>query len=104
MPILTQKTIDTILEKATASDLMHYAWKGRGRAPAGYIKGMAVCYGLAVVKLRLGDPTAKAMVVVVNGHHDIFDHYQDLLDEAGMSNKGADSIGRLRHLFVVLTG
>lgn len=105
LPILTQATLDDIVHAANASDLMFYVWKGRGRAPRGYIKGMAACYGLAYAKLRVGgNSSIKAMVEVVHGCHDVFDWYSRQLRAAGMVTSGASDVDRLRYLYVVMTG
>lgn len=101
---LTQKTIDSITVMAGKSDLARYRWRDRDVAPIGYIKGMAVCFGLMLTKLRADDSAAKAMVRVVDGPGDVFDHYQDILERAGMRTAGAPDADRLRYLFVILAG
>lgn len=102
--ILTQKTIDSITTLATASPLARRNWRDRGRAPLGYTKGMAAAFGQAYVDLKADDPAVKAMVAIVNGQHDIFDHCEDQFNAAGMPNIGEPDADRLRHLFVFLTG
>ncbi len=102
--MLDQKTINDIIDRAAASDLARVNWSGRGRAPIGYIKGMAVTYGEVLRKLMAGDSAALAMVRVVDGQHDVFDHYEDKFRAAGLVTDGASDVDRLLALWVVLTG
>jgi len=101
---LNQQTIDKITALAASSDLARYSWGGRGRAPIGYVKGMAVVYGLCLQKLRARDSAALAMVRVVDGQHDVFDHYESQLRAIGLVTDGGTEVDRLRALFVILTG
>lgn len=45
---------DQILEAAKTSKAATYSWHGRGEAPIGYTKGMAMCYGMAFQAFRNG--------------------------------------------------
>lgn len=108
--MLDQNTINKITALANTSDLAHYNWGDRGRAPAGYVKGMAVTYGLCLQKLMAKDSAALAMVRYVDGpgELDVFDHYNEQIHDANMvsvqSNPDLVDIDRLRLLFVILTG
>lgn len=102
--MLDQKTINDIVDHAAASDLARVNWSGRGRAPIGYIKGMAVTYGLCLQKLAARDSAALAMVRVVDDGKDVFDHYAAKLRSIDIVTDGAPDVDRLRALFVVLTG
>src|SRR3954466_1409603 len=54
--------ISEIVQIAANSALARVSWDGgRGRAPLGYIKGMAVMFAVAQRKLALGDPAAVEM-------------------------------------------
>ena len=55
---LSTPLIDTevITRIAASSPLARVSWSGRGRAPIGYIKGMAVMFAVAQAKLAQGDP------------------------------------------------
>jgi hypothetical protein len=103
--VFPQETVDRICHLAAASDLAFYKWKNRGRAPLGYIKGMAVVFGLVYAKLKTGDPSATAMATASTGTNsaDALSWYQARFTAAGMSNAspGPDT---LRHLFVLLIG
>lgn len=101
---LDQRTIDAIVAAAAASDLAHYSWSGRGPAPGGFIGGIAITFGTMLRKLAARDSAALAMVRIVNGKPDVFDHYEEVLTAAGMVTRGAPDIDRLRILFVILVG
>jgi hypothetical protein len=101
---LDQRTIDAITTAAASSDLVHYSWGGRGPAPLGYIKGMAATFGQALHKLAARDSAAVAMIRVVDGAGDVFDHYEDILKSKDVVTDGAADVDRLRALWVILTG
>lgn len=94
--------ISTIADR---SEIANYDWKDRGRAPAGYIRGMALVYARVYLKLKAGDAAALDMAKANTGDwdHDALAHYRDIFGAVGMSNaaSGADT---LRHLFVLLVG
>ncbi len=102
---LPEGTVDRICTLAAASDLAAYRWKSRASAPVGYIKGIAVVYGMVYSKLKAGDPAATAMAVADTGNKvkDALSWYQARFKAAGMSN-AATGIDTLRHLFVLLIG
>jgi peptidoglycan hydrolase-like protein with peptidoglycan-binding domain len=97
--------LDQITQMAGASPLARFNWKDRGRAPAGYIKGMALVYGRVYCKFKAGDAAALDMAQKNSGDqaHDALAWYDDLFNAAGMRNdiSGTDT---LRHLFVLLIG
>ena len=101
----TVSSIDQIAQMAGASDLASFNWRDRGRAPAGYIKGMALVYGRVYCKFKAGDAAALDMAQKNTGDQarDALAWYDDVFNAAGMSNNtgGADT---LRHLFVLLIG
>lgn len=90
---------------AARSDIRRYDWPQRGRAPLGYVKGMAVAFGRAYCKLKAGDPAAieMAKAETSDGRTDALAWYAPEYRSLGMSNAAA---GRdtLRHAFVLLTG
>lgn len=102
--MLDQKTINDICDHAAVSDLAKVNWQGRGKAPIGFIKGLACTYGLCLQKLAAKDSAALAMVRIVDGEHDVFDHYEGQLIAAGLETNAAPDVERLRALFVILTG
>jgi len=58
---------DRIAQIAASSPLARVSWSGRGRAPIGYIKGMAVMFAVAQAKLAQGDPAALEMAKAASG-------------------------------------
>jgi N-acetylmuramoyl-L-alanine amidase/Putative peptidoglycan binding domain len=98
-------SIDQLTKMASTSDIARFSWKDRGKAPAGYIKGMALAFGRAYCKFKANDPAALDMASKNSGDQarDALAWYDDVFGTAGMSNdaSGADT---LRHLFVLLTG
>jgi hypothetical protein len=98
-------TIDQITSLAEQSAVASYAWLKRGKAPKGYIKGMAVAFARAYCKLKAADPAAVEMAVADKNDpdHDALSWYSQNFRDAGMDNS-ADGADTLRHLFVLLTG
>lgn len=104
-PVFRPQTILDIQACAEASPVYRYSWNDRGRAPAGYIVGMALAYGQACLRLKMGDPMVKEMAKA-NTHNDSIDAlswYNSSFKSLGMSNEAA---GRdtLRHLYVLIMG
>lgn len=97
----TVKVADVAANSAIAS----YAWAKRGKAPAGYIKGMAVSYAKVRHDLAAGDAYAVEMAKAATGDptKDALAHYEDLFKQAGMDN-AKDGEETLRHLFVLMLG
>ena len=90
---------------AANSDLARYDWRQRGRAPIGYIKGMAVAYGRVYQEWKDGTlPTT--LMAMANTHlpgKDALSWIAGTFDDRDMpiDKPGADT---LRALFVLLTG
>ena len=90
---------------ASAASITRYQWIGRGLAPAGYIKGMAVYFGHLYARLLDAEPVAVA-IAKKSAAHDSMDAlvwYSEQFAAASMDNSGSDG-DRLRHLFVLMTG
>ena len=105
---ISADTVAKIVQLAAASDLARYSWGGRGAAPPGYIKGMAVAYGNVYAKWKKGDSAAAVMAAPNSGDtsRDAFAWYDRHFAALGLSN-GPDEAktgDTLRHLFVLLTG
>jgi hypothetical protein len=94
-----------ILDLAASSRLARVEWRDRGRAPIGYVKGMALAFAHVLAALAAGDELAVAMARAATGDdsRDALAWYGSRLAAAGMdvSRDGPDT---LRHLFVLLTG
>lgn len=97
--------MDAITRIAAESRIARFDWPGRGVAPIGYIKGMALVFARALCKLKAGDAAAVEMAKANTGDatRDALAHYDDVFRAAGMNNNvsGADT---LRHLFVLMVG
>jgi chitosanase len=97
--------IGTMTEIAANSKIAAYNWRNRGRAPLGYIKGMAVTYAESYCRLKANDPIAAAIAVPIDpkNRNDALVWYMAKLQAAGIGDN--DTPGkRLRRLFVLLTG
>lgn len=97
--------LDQITRIAAGSDIAGYYWIGRGPAPAGYIKGMALVYARLYCKLKAGD-AGVILMATANSRDDARDAlawYAEKFAAIGMNNdfSGSDT---LRHLFALLFG
>jgi hypothetical protein len=97
--------LDPIIQIATAAPIMRFVWPGRGKAPPGYIKGMALVYGRVYCELKAGNAAATAMAKQNSGNAapDALAWYAPEFAAAGMNNS-ADGADTLRHLFVLMIG
>lgn len=97
--------IARISDLASASTIAPYRWANRGKAPAGYIKGMAVSYAKIYHDLGAGDAYAVEMAkaMTADASKDALKHYEDVFRQAGMDNSQA-GVDTLRHLFVLMLG
>jgi hypothetical protein len=84
--------------------IARYNWPGRGRAPIGYTKGVAVSFASAVLKYRAGYPPMTIMAKAAPASSlDALHLYAGKFAALKMSND-ADGETTLRHLFVLLMG
>jgi peptidoglycan hydrolase-like protein with peptidoglycan-binding domain len=100
----TQAQQDEICRIAINSHIAEYAWKNRGRAPAGYTKGMALAFASTYRKLQHNHPAAIDMAKArVNSDKDALNLYKSKFDQLGMNNEhsGPDT---LRHLYALMLG
>jgi hypothetical protein len=105
LPPFDEETIDEIGGIAMESEIAGYSWKDRGKAPAGYIKGMAVAFARVYCKLKAHDPAAREMAKADTGDedHDALAWYGDVFDDFDMDNDGF-GVDTLRHLFALMLG
>ena len=96
--------IGTIVHAAAQSEIATYDWMQRGRAPMGYIKGMAVAYARMCCKLKNGDAVAveAAKAYSKNANVDALTHYSDIFSAAGIPGDTPED--RLRQVFVLMMG
>jgi hypothetical protein len=92
-----------IAEIAAASPCARHIWPGRGRAPVGYIKGVALTYAKSFCESRAGGGAVDIMrrPLTRNGQ-DALVHYQSALAAHGV-NVNSDT-ERLRALYTLAIG
>jgi hypothetical protein len=96
--------IDRITTIAADSPIARFNWHQRGRAPAGYIKGMALVYARVYCKLKAGNAAALEMATHSGDPaHDALAWYDEIFRDVGISNDHT-SPDTLRHLFVLMLG
>lgn len=110
--------LDRILELVNDSDLVTYSWTGRGVAPIGYLKGMALTYARVYCKYTLnpGEPEnwrdqftvkmAKGVAPGANIATDAVARYSNTFLNFGADVNGDDGggVAVLRALFTILFG
>lgn len=104
--------IQKIFDKVDASSLKGHSWKGgknagdKGRAPIGYLRGMALCFAHEYCQWKAGSPFAAAMAKAATSdpRTDVLarEKYVEAFTSAGMSND-SDGADTLRHVFVLIT-
>lgn len=94
--LLTPDEIGDIMQMAADSALARYSWKDRGRAPLGYVKGMAVMYAQCWRKLQGNDSAVLVMTQPVGSSG------RDALAYYTVAATGREAV--LRKLFVMLYG
>lgn len=97
--------VKVIKQCAKNSQLASYDWKDRGRAPIGYVQGVALSLALAQTKLKANDPLAVSMAQADRKEPgaDALSWYSDKFAARGMDNS-KPGLDTLRHLFVLLMG
>jgi Putative peptidoglycan binding domain len=104
-PTLNQEQIDAICELAAKSAIAKYNWADRGKAPIGYVQGMAIAWSTTYRKFLAGDTSALEMAKAdtYDDAKDAISWFRSNFNAIGMTNDeaGADT---LRHLFVMLMG
>jgi len=95
---------DPIIAIAEASAVRAYRWRNRGRAPLGYINGMAVAFAEAIRLSEDGDAAVAAIAGPAAGDatHDALDWYGEILADAGLPL--ASTNDRLLAIFAILLG
>lgn len=99
---------DQITALAASSQCAAYSWKNRGRAPAGYIKGMALSFARSACRTRLSPEPVIAKILAAantqNAKKDALTHYQSVFAARGMkiSVAGEDTLRALYTLGIGL--
>jgi len=101
---------EKIMEIASTSACAKVSWKNRGRAPAAYMKGMALSFarGLCRQQKELGFKNAPGALMSRassgNSAKDALAHYSDVLANAGMPAVNQSGPDTLRVLFTLGIG
>lgn len=75
---------------AGASSCSKYNWKNRGRAPAGYIKGVALSFARSLCRIRVTDTTPATAKILSsassdNTSKDALSYFKNIFANAGIS-------------------
>ncbi|MGE4130449.1 MAG: hypothetical protein AB7F86_02360 [Bdellovibrionales bacterium] len=99
---------DEVQSLMMASSCSSYSWKNRGRAPSGYMKGMALSYARSLCRYYLGDspnPLAQLMAraAASSPSKDALAHYRSQFQSKSMSiEKAGPNV--LISLYTLTTG
>lgn len=88
---------------AKASRCMSYSWKNRGRAPAGYIKGVALGYARSLCRVKTNPSPLTAILSAADTHNnkkDALSHYASVFSEKTIITSTAGE-APLRALFTL---
>lgn len=103
-PAAAENARNEIISMAAGSACASYKWKDRGKAPAAYMKGMALLFGRAVCNQTRTDIAYVAQAQPSDkGTDDTFVEYKDIFAGLGMSND-VDGVDTLRHAYTLLLG
>ncbi|MBC7427409.1 MAG: hypothetical protein H7336_02280 [Bacteriovorax sp.] len=108
-PTLESSYINQIKSIAANSACANYSWKNRGKAPAAYIKGMALNYARSLCRLQttLAAPTATAVLLgskAGDAAKDALAYYSSTFSSLGfvVNSAGQDSLRSLYTLGIGL--
>src|SRR5262245_57852015 len=103
-PVFTADELAQIKSMAAHAPISQYSWRDRGRAPSGYIKGIAVTWAYVYRRWKAKDPIALEMAKAAgNENVDALAWYEGIFENAEME-VGIDGSDTLRSLFVLLMG
>ena len=108
VPTTESSYVDQIKSIAAGSTCASYSWASRGRAPASYIKGMALNYarGYCRLKTTLAAPTALATLLSAragDASKDALAHYSSTFSSFSMP-VNLDGVEALRSLYTLGIG
>jgi len=93
-----------IIRIANESDVADYSWDDRGKAPPGYIQGMALAFAQTYLKLKADHPAAREMAKArTSSEKDALNEYLAEFRSHGMNNE-RDGVNTLRHLYALMLG
>lgn len=92
-------TTEQILQMAGQSTCAKYAWKNRGRAPAGYIKGVALSFARSVCRIKINNTSAPAAKILNaadtnDSKKDALTYYKNVFSRLGIltSTPGVEAV------------
>lgn len=102
---LDNETVNEICTAASNSNIARYNWDDRGQSPSGYVNGIAVAYGVTLLRLVNDDPITDIMAHANTGNDsiDAISWYNSDFTALHMNNQW-DGMDTLRHLYVLLMG
>lgn len=86
---------EQITDIAASSTCASYSWSGRGKAPAGYIKGMALSFAKGVCRYNASKEVPSALAAILSGARstnpatDALAHYQTNIASIGIETNQA---------------
>ena len=95
--------VDAIKNLASTSSCFAYSWKNRGKAPPGYVKGVALVFARAVCNQTRSDVTVVAKAKTADLQKDALAWYDAIFTGLGMTNEVA-GVDTLRHSYTLLLG
>lgn len=108
-PMPTGPYVDQITELAANSTCTRYSWKNRGRAPAGYVKGMALSFARSLCRVNTYVQTPSPLGLIMskadskNSAKDALTHYQNNFTQLPIKTN-ATGTEPLRALYVLGIG
>lgn len=108
-PTPTGPYVDQIKELAASSTCTRYSWRNRGRAPAGYVKGMALSFARSLCRVNtyVQPPSPLGLIMSKadsrNSAKDALTHYQNNFAQLPIKINASGS-GPLRALYVLGIG
>lgn len=97
--------VDQVKEIAANSACINYSFTGRGKAPSGYIKGMALSYARSLCRLKTNSAISQIMskADTHNDAKDALTHYQSNFSSLGIQTNTA-GVESLRALYTLGIG
>jgi hypothetical protein len=101
-PILSGAYADDIKALTIGSSCATYSWKNRGRAPAGYVKGVALSFARSLCRYKASQETPSSVAAIMSGARgssdkDAITHYLTSFESLAIKTNiaGADPLRAL---------
>lgn len=108
-PILIGPYVDQIKALTVGSSCANYSWKNRGKAPAGYVKGVALNFARSLCRYKASLETPSAVATILGSARsssatkDALTHYLTSFDGLGIQTNVAGA-GPIRALYTLGMG